>query len=289
MPADSEKGARQTITLPYLHRMNARKKRYLRRLLLTSAGLYLLGGLLLFLAQDLLFFHPRAIPRSQRLAFSQPFEEINLPIGNENLSGVRFPAEGLKKGLVVFYHGNMRNVEHYAAYPPLFTARGYEVWMMDYPGFGKTTGRRTGERILADALRFFDTASRGVPPEQVLIYGKSIGTGIAAYTAARRPHRTLLLETPYYSTLALAKHYAPVYPVGWLIRYRFLTSDYLKTMDGPTLIFHGTDDEIIPYSQAARLAAENRGTKLVTIEGGSHNNLAQFRTFRSALDSLLKQ
>jgi pimeloyl-ACP methyl ester carboxylesterase len=121
----------------------------------------------------------------------------------------------------------------------------------------------------------------------IVIYGKSMGTGIAAQLASVRDCKYLLLETPYFSMTSLAAHYFPIYPVSRLIHYKFPTNEYLKEVTAPVIIFHGSSDGVIPFDQSRRLAEGfKHGDQLVRIENGSHNNLTEFPIYQSKLDSL---
>src|SRR5687767_12391770 len=115
--------------------MSSHSKRIIRRIVITVLTVYLCGGLLLYLVQDQLIFHPQSLPKDHRFSFAQSFEEMNLPYGKENLNIVKFKTTGPRKGIVLFFHGNMKNMEHYKQYPPLFTKNGFDIWMIDYPGF----------------------------------------------------------------------------------------------------------------------------------------------------------
>src|SRR5690349_338661 len=113
--------------------MNARFKRILIRFLKIIFILYIAGGIILYFIQDQLLFHPTELPADHRFSFDQPFEEINIPFEKNNLSLIKFKASGEKKGIVLFFHGNSENVEHYSQYPEIFTGKGYECWIADYP------------------------------------------------------------------------------------------------------------------------------------------------------------
>ena len=261
-------------------------KRKIRRIITAAILLYLAGGIILYFIQDLLLFHPKPLLPRHRFSFRQPFEEVNSAVDNRNLNFIKFKTLGPRNGIVLFFHGNMENVEHYGDYPPLFTKNGYEVWMTDYPGFGKSTGKRSEKTMYQDALLIYEKAGGQISPDSIIIYGKSIGTGVASFLASRRKSRQLILETPYYSIDALAKHFFPIYPVRSLMKYSFPTYQYLKKVNSPLTLFHGTRDKVVPYSQSKQLADENHQVELVTIENGRHNNLAAFPLFQHKLDSL---
>lgn len=260
----------------------------LARLVVALLVVYVLGGVLLYVIQDWLLFHPEPLAREHRFAFPQPFREENFTRDKKrNLNLVRFETREPKKGIVLYFHGNLRNIERYAPFTGLFTRSGYEVWMVDYPGFGKSTGTRSEQVLYQDARFVYDRATREVDSSNIIIYGRSIGTGIASYLAARRPCRQLVLETPYYSIDALARYYFPIYPVMPLTKYGFPIHDYLSQVSAPVTIFHGTVDEVVPYKHSVRLKKENPGISLVTIPMGKHNDLHEFASFSQALEQLL--
>ena len=251
---------------------------------------YLVCGIALYFLQEKFLFHPKKLPADYIFSFQQPFKEINLPVSSErNISIVQFTVpDSLRKGVVLYFHGNRRNIERYASYAVNFTRNKYEVWMIDYPGFGKTTGKRTEETMYADAAMIYKMARSKFSKDHIIIYGKSLGTGVATQLASVSDCKRVLLETPYYSIDALLKHYAFIYPVSWLSKYHFPSNQYIKKIESPVTLFHGTKDEVIPYKQAVRLAKENPGVVLVTIEGGRHNNLNDSPVFQQQLNSILQ-
>jgi hypothetical protein len=268
--------------------MNGKIKRRIWQSVRIFLLIYICGGVILYSIQDMLLFHPIPLPKEHHFSFDQPFEELNIPIGTDNLSLVKFHTNQPRKGIVLFFHGNRYNVEHYKKYPALFLQHGYDLWMIDYPGFGKTTGVRSEQNIYNDALLTYELAQKEVHNDSIIIYGKSIGTGVAAQLASIKPAKQLILETPYYSIDALAKHYFPIYPVLPMTQYSFPIYDYLKKVTYPVTMFHGTKDEVIPYEEAQELSEENKQIELITIPGGKHNTLYGFALYQQKMDSLLK-
>ena len=261
--------------------------RSVKRWGLILSSVYIAGGLILYLIQDLLLFHPQPLSRTHTFAFEHPFEEMNIPVEGRNLNLVKFLTPANKKGIVLYFHGNMRNIERYAPVATLFTKQGYELWMMDYPGFGKSTGKRTEQNMYADALLVYDLAAKEQAPQNLIIYGRSMGTGIAAYLSMHRESRHLLLETPYYSIEALARYYIPIYPVKSLMNYELPNYQYLQGAKAPVTIYHGTEDEVVPYKHSLRLKQEHPGITLHTIPGGRHNNLIDYDAYTNALEQVL--
>lgn len=251
---------------------------------------YIVIGIALYFLQDKLIFHPKKLPADYQYKFDIPFRQIDLTINEEkNLSIVQFTVpDSIRKGIVLYFHGNRENINRYAPYAKNFTRNNYEVWMMDYPGFGLSTGKRTENSLYEDALLFYKMAISKTAADSIIIYGKSIGTGIAAQLASVRDCKKLILETPYYSMDALARHYFFIYPVVPMTKYSLPTYEHFAYIKAPITIFHGTKDEVIPYKQAKRLSTKKTGTELITIQKGRHNNLTDFPLFQQKLDSLLR-
>jgi len=253
---------------------------------------YILCGVAFYFLQDKLLFHPQKLSPDHVFKFDIPFKEIYVPVNNEkNLSIIQFTVpDSVCKGVVLYFHGNRKNIERYAPFATNFTKHNYEVWMIDYPGFGKSTGKRNEESLYDDAALFYQMARSRFSKDSIILYGKSLGTGICAQLAASKDCKRLILETPYYSIDAMFSHYAFMYPVSMMVKYHFPVYDYLERVSVPITIFHGTNDEVIPYTQATRLLAiAQPGSELVTIEKGKHNNLNDFPLFHEKLDSILSQ
>ena len=252
---------------------------------------YFASGIALYFLQSKILFHPQKLSQDYHYQFEVPFREINIPLGNEkNLSLVQFTVpDSIRRGIVLYFHGNRSNINRYAQFAPNFTKAGYEVWMMDYPGFGKSRGKRTEKILYEDALILYKMAIKVIAADSIILYGRSLGTGIAAQLATIRDCRRLILETPYYSMEAMAHQYLLFYPFMSMAKYVLPTGQYLKEVRAPITILHGTRDGIVSYNQSRRLAKEIPGIELITIQGGQHNNLNEFPLFHQKLDSLLRR
>lgn len=116
-----------------------------------------------------------------------------------------------------------------------------------------------------------------------------MGTGIAAQLASKVNCKRLILESPYYDYPSVAKYYLPIYPVNWMLHYKIPTFRYLQNVKAPVTIFHGTQDGLIPYSNAKRLQPFlKKEDEFITVKNGSHNDLYNFKETIEKLDSLLK-
>lgn len=261
-------------------------KKFLRGLKIFLV-IYFLAGAALYFFQEKLLFHPEKLPVNYRFEFNAPFKQVDVPLDDEtNLSIVQFTVpDSLQKGVVLYFHGNKGNINRYAPFAAHFIRNHYEAWMIDYPGFGKTTGNISEERLYADALTLYKMARSQYSTDSIVIYGKSIGTGIATQLAAIRDCRQLILETPYYSTHSLARRFFPVYPS--LLKYDLKTAAHLDKIKIPVTILHGTADWTVPYGESKKIFKEHPQVNLISFKDGEHNNLHTYPKFQQVIDSLL--
>lgn len=262
--------------------------RWLRLIVL----IYALLGILVYYLQDYVILHPKVLSSDYQFRFVEPFKELNIPYNStSSINIVQFKtSDSVAKGVVLYFHGNRDNITRYAGIAPLVTKHGYEIWMIDYPGFGKSTGKFSEEQLYNWAMVFYKLARARFSPDSIIIYGRSLGSGVASQLASVRDCKRLILETPYYSMPSVFGSYAPFYPFNKIIHYQFPTWEFLKKVDAPVTIFHGEDDGVIPLRNARKLIPSLKETdQFVVIKDGSHNDLFKFREYSEKLDSLLKQ
>ena len=266
-----------------------RKRKWLRWLkvfIFVYCGL----GIGLYYMQDFFLFHPQKLDSNYVFSFDQEFEEIKIPFNaTDTVSMIKFyPKDSIRRGVVLYFHGNKKNVEHYARFVPAFTNNGYEVWMPDYPGYGKSTGERTEQKLYTIAYEVQKIASVKYAPDNIIVYGKSLGTGIASYIASVKLCKMLILETPYHSIPSLFRSYAFMYPASVMSNYKLPTHEFLADVKAPVAIFHGTGDWVVPYRSGVKLKKILKPSDVfIKIPEGSHNNLSESLIYQKSLDSLL--
>jgi uncharacterized protein len=267
--------------------MNKKLLRWIKIIVL----LYCVFGITLYYLQNYFLFHPTALPRNYQYRFDIPFAEVDIPINNsDTLNLVQFfPAGSVRKGVVIYFHGNRGNINRYKRFVSNFTSHGYEVWIEDYPGYGKSVGVRNEKVLYQQATQVYKMAAAKYRQDSIIIYGKSFGTGIAAYLASVSGCKQLILETPYYSIPDLFDCYAFIYPTNRMSVYKIPTNEYLRDVKAPITIFHGTGDWVIPYRCAVKLKEVLKpADQFITIKNGSHRDLNQYPLFQQKLDSLLQ-
>lgn len=271
---------------------SSKKLKIFKRWLKVFILVYCILGIALYYLQNVFLFHPVVLARDYKFQFDTPFAEAEIPLNKtDTLSLVKFfPTDSVRKGVVIYFHGNKGNINRYSRFATDFTKHGYEVWMEDYPGYGKSVGERTERKLYAQAEQVYRMANSVYQKDSILIYGKSFGTGIAAYLASVKDCKQLILETPYYDIPAVFGCYVPFFPVSRMITYKIPTHEFLQDVKAPITIFHGTSDWVIPYRCAARLKDVLKPTdQFITIEKGSHFGLNKFPLFQQKMDSLLSK
>ncbi len=258
-------------------------------IVLVNAGMvYGAVCLLFYFLQDYFFFRPEILPKQFEYKYPFPFTEVNFEMEDGSLiNGVHFKVPN-SKGVVYYLKGNSRSVKGWGKFARDFVSKGYDFFMFDYRGFGKSSGKRTEQALYNDAQSVYKWLSSVYPEEQIVIYGRSMGSGIATRIASWNRPKMLILDAPYYSFLYQVRRYGFWLPLKWLLRYKLRSDQFIKKVTCPIYIIHGNKDRLLSYKQGQMLAAAapDRAT-LITIEGGYHNNLPEFPAYHEYLYDIL--
>lgn len=251
--------------------------------------IYILGAVLLYAFQEKFIFLDGQLPKDYAFEFNSKFREVDLTTTDgANLNAIHFAAKS-PKGIIIYFHGNRGDLTRWGGIVEDYVKLNYDVLVMDYRGYGKSVGKRSMENLLNDAELFYQYALTLFPENEITIYGRSIGTGLASWLAGKHQPKRLILETPYYSLNSVAQRYYPIYPSKLALSYNFQSFKYLKTARCPIYIFHGTDDSVVPYTSGKRLheSLPKGQSEFISIEGGRHKNLVEFETFNKELRRIL--
>lgn len=265
-------------------------------LLLTFLGVallaYLLVSLFYWAFQERFIFVRFRVGPGYRFRFRHgvPFTEHRLhrPDGAV-LHALLFKAEE-PRGVVLYFHGNTGSLRRWGRRAPRFTKLGYHVLMPDYRGYGKSRGRISEEALLADAMAWYDHLCAQWQEREIVVYGRSLGSGMAVPVAAVRKPRALLLETPFANLRDAVRHHLPWLPHRWLLRYHFRNDRAIRRVRCPVRIFHGLRDTVVPFSSALFLYSLIDTTvdrEMLTFQDGHHNDLARFGRFNRAIAKVL--
>lgn len=175
---------------------------------------------------------------------------------------------------ILYFHGNAGNLGNRSERIRKYVARGLGMMMLSYRGYGGSTGTPSERNNFADARLAYEALRKeGVKPEDIILYGESLGTGVAVQLAAQVPVAGVVLDAPYTSIVEVAADAYPYLPVRWFLFDRYETMSYLKDVHVPILVIHGEDDRIIPVKMGrAVYAAANGPKEIVTFPGAGHSN-----------------
>jgi fermentation-respiration switch protein FrsA (DUF1100 family) len=261
----------------------------LKKAVLFLLSAYLIISAMLYFLQEKLIFLPSKLPADYSYSFTQPFEEIFITTADGALlNGIHFKLEQ-PEGVIVYYHGNAGDLARWGDIALFFVDKNFDVIIMDYRTYGKSTGKLSEEALYNDGQLFYEYALKHYDESVITLYGRSLGTGIATRVASENKPFQLILETPFYSLLDLGKSRFPYLPVQWFLKYPLKTYEYISEVSCPIAFFHGTEDSVVPYNSGLRLfnsVADNKNS-FYTIKGGQHNNLKEFQVYRDGIQEIL--
>jgi uncharacterized protein len=241
--------------------------------LLVCFGLYaLLAGFLYFTQERHVYFPTPAIsatPAHLRI----PFEDVAFTTADSvRLTGWFVPAVR-PKGTILFCHGNGGNISYLLETVKLAHSLGYHLLVFDYRGYGTSEGTPTEEGTYRDAEAAWDylVKQRGLLPGTIVLMGRSLGGGVAAWLAQRHVPLALILESTFTSLSDMAAEVYPYFPVRWILRFRYPTIGRLPDIRCPVLVIHSKTDEIIPFRHGRELYEKANSPKAFLEIQGGHN------------------
>ena len=252
------------------------------------AGIVVLS-LLVYFFQEKFIFKPEKLKRDFEFKYDIPFREYFFEIEpGVTINGLHFYRDN-PAGLILYFHGNTRSIKGWAKYSRDFYRYNYDVVLVDYRGFGKSTGKRSEKEMLNDMQVVYDKLRETYAEQHIIIYGRSIGSGFASKLASDNSPRYLILDAPYYSFLKVAERFLPILPVRFVLRYHLRTDQWIPLVPCHTYILHGTRDRLIPIKHSERLQKINpKKITLIRIVGGGHNNLPDFDEYHNFVRDILK-
>lgn len=257
-------------------------------IVLVLLALYALLCTLLYTSQEGIVFHPQKLSHDHVFSFSQPFEEKDITMADGTvLNGVLFKADS-SKGVILYLHGNGGSLDSWGHVADVYTALQYDVFMIDYRGYGKSGGTITDEAQLhSDVQTVYDLLVKEYTEDHIIVLGYSIGTGMASRVASENKPKLLILQAPYYSVVQEMKQRFPFVPT-FVLKYRLENTKHLKKCTMPVVIFHGDQDGVIDYRASLKLQQEFKpGDQLITLKGEGHNGMSDNAEYRVALENVL--
>ena len=253
-----------------------------------AMGIVVLLVLVYFL-QEKFIFKPEKLKQDFQFKYDLPFKELFFDVEEGvRINGLHFFREQ-PLGLILYFHGNTRSIKGWAKYAGDFYRYNYDVLLVDYRGFGKSTGKRNEKVMLKDMQFVYEELKKQYHEHHIILYGRSMGSGFATKLASENKPRYLILDAPYYSFRKVVERFLPILPVRYVLRYHLRTDRWIRHVNCHTYILHGTKDWLIPIRHSESLQKINpQKITLIRIVGGGHNNLPKFDEYHNFIRDILK-
>ncbi|MCH2488951.1 MAG: lysophospholipase [Flavobacteriales bacterium] len=258
-------------------------------IVLIVLAVYIVISILLYYFQDYFLFKPERLPKEFKFYYdNQVVEEYNLETRDGAvINGLHFRTKR-PKGVVLYLKGNSKSIKGWGKFAVDFTRHSYDVIMVDYRGFGKSIGKRSQKAIKHDLQYVYNKIRERVPEKFIILYGRSLGSGFATKLASMNHPKMLILDAPYYSLAKVTGRYMPFMPLSIILKYPMPTYKWLKYVNCPIHIIHGTDDKLIPFKSSVKLSEiKPKQTRLYPIIGGGHKNMNTFESYHKALTEII--
>ncbi len=251
--------------------------RTLVSLLSIAASIYLLLALMLYLFQDRMVFLSNLPGRALTASpgdIGLDYEEVLLSSrDNETLHGWYIPAMKFR-GVVLFFHGNAGNISHRLDGIKIFHELGLDTLIIDYRGYGQSSGKASEQGTYLDALAAWDylVNDRGIPADRIIIFGRSLGGAVGAWLGTQHTPAAVIIESSFSSGVDMAHRLYPFLPARLITRLKYPVADYASRLNCPVLVIHSRHDEIIPFAMGQAIYAAVKQKKQFLEIMGDHNN-----------------
>ena len=231
----------------------------------------------------------RITPSSVGLAYTDVTVETSDGV---NINAWWVPVKN-PRATVLFCHGNGGNVSYYLETLKVFKRLGLSALIFDYRGYGRSQGKPSeqGTYLDAEAAWQYLTHTQKIAPQQLIIWGRSLGGAIATRTAARHPAGLLIIESAFTSVPDVAHAHIAWLPAWVFAEYRYDTRRYVEQITMPTLIIHSSEDEIIPFAHGRKLFETLEGPKAFLAIKGSHNQgfIDSLSVYEPGIDAFIRR
>lgn len=251
------------------------------------AFLYLLGCVAVYFYQERLIFLPSQLPDNHKFRAG---EEVYIPVEDDiDLHALWLKEPRRSRGVILFWHGNRGSNHWCLRQADQLVGLGYDVFMPDYRGYGKSDGEpESDQQMYDDAQEVYDWLKQHYSEDKIVLVGYSLGTAVASHLAQANAPQQLVLVAPYQSMIAMKNLFLPIAPT-LLLKYGLRNDRHLSSYTGMTTIFHGMRDELIPFSQSETLAAlKPSGIDLVALRNAGHRGVMFSGQLRKGVRELLR-
>lgn len=253
------------------------------------AVIYLIVVFYIYFNQVGMVFQSAKLSDDHKFQYQSKFEELNIrSFDGAILNGLLFKADHTK-GLVFYLHGNAGTLETWGSIAKRYTDSGYDIFILDYRSFGKSEGEiENEEQLNKDISIVYKKLCVRYSENKIIIAGYSIGSGLATILASENNPKALILQAPYYSFRELSSAKVRFFP-DFLKKFSFETHNFLPKIKAPIYIFHGLNDQLIPFENSVRLSKLlNSNGHFFLLKNQGHVGMNENEDFQKELQLILQ-
>ncbi|MEO1259778.1 MAG: alpha/beta fold hydrolase [Bacteroidota bacterium] len=260
--------------------------KWIKRLMYFILFVYAVLCAALFFFQEKIIFQPDKLPENHVFRAG---EEVEIEVDKGISLNCLWLKERPSKGVILYLHGNRGSNRRCLYQAQNMDGHGYDIFMPDYRGFGKSEGQVKNDRQLyRDVQKVYDFLKEKYPEHKIVVVGYSLGTGMASYLAAHNNPQQLVLLAPYVSMLDMKDRHAPLVP-DFLLKFKLRNDKHLAIVECPVTLFHGTADRVIPFVSSEILKeVKSEAIELVTLRNEGHRGTIFNNLFRRKIGEMLR-
>tara|TARA_R110002073_G_scaffold108336_3_gene243414 strand:- start:82855 stop:83676 length:822 start_codon:yes stop_codon:yes gene_type:complete len=244
--------------------------------------------ILLYMFQEKIIFPTEKLDKDFAFSFAQEFEEVNLKTEDgETINALHFKVKE-PKGIILFFHGNKGNLSRWGNLVSYLETYQYDVFVMDYRNYGKSTGSYDEKEMYKDGLLAYDYVKQQFREDEIVVYGRSLGCTFATRVATQNNPKHLVLEAPFYNMKKGVRFYSKLAPT-FIIKYQFRTDQDIPNVKSPITFFHGDTDKTTSFEESEELfqLVTSKQKEFVSILNGTHHNLKDFEVYQNKMKEIL--
>lgn len=233
-------------------------------------------------------FQPDPLPQDYEFSSTHSFEEIFIPVENGELHALHLKV-GFSKGVVLYFHGNEGNIDSCLAVADDFLLKGYNLFIVDYRGFGKSKGSLSGpDTLYNDSLTAYNYLTKLYSESNIIVLGRSIGAPMATFVCSKNSPQTLILECPIAKIEDIGTYYYPQFIFKKLIPFDLSSEKWINSVKCPIYFFHGVSDKVVLLNCSKSLSSQaNTQTHITIIQSSSHYSLRNYLEYQVQLEKIL--
>jgi hypothetical protein len=260
--------------------------------------LYVVICAVYYFNQENYFFNPSKLTKDYTFDIKEDFEEINFKTEDGLiLNSLLFKADS-SKGLVIYFHGNGGDISHFTSFASIYTELGYDYFMLDYRGFGKSEGSIVSEnQLYEDNQMVYNQLKKSYAEENIIVIGYSMGAAMASQLASNNSPKMLILKAPAYNwddgvqqavNRGDSFNLGQILPLSLLSKYDFNNYEFIQNCVMPVTIFHGTSDKVVNHSSSIKLKEHFKSEdRLIIDEGEDHETIVSSDVYKNELKKIL--